>query len=600
MCEEAFPSKGTRWTRAGARPEQAVRHLSTLLGTALVLAVLTTGCEGELVSPGAPQGAAGGAGGGTSLGTGGGAGGGTAGGDAGGEGGGTAGGAGGGAAGGVGGGAAGGAGGGAAGGAGGGAAGGAGGGAAGGVGGGAGGLPFTWTRSPAGAPLTPAELAAATDTFKDLLVQTRYFDVLDERVHGWPQSDPQGRYWYGTWWSGVGFEKSQGQVSLRHVDIGADNNGIGTSFVLEGVCLAHRLWPTPKLEQLLRRLVRGFNSWLLAMERSPNDPAGPLLARTGYPEPVTSTDNGRTVFIDYAPDRPGIDSYCSYVHVPNNPHWGDLYVKNNRSKDDIGHMLRAIATLEDCAGGLSAATLADIATMRANYVRWAQRVETDGWAIATLDKNANVAMPSLTSTMSRYNTLGNAECTNVLALRLFGRGNAGTLACGNGIHPLEFLAMGGHSNGEIVRSHHEAATRHALLNQQDALARDLLGGLAQRIDEGMIAAQQNTWPTHLNEEQLVKLLVHSAGTGVPLTAREVRWLHGAIQRAHQSYTAADPTVYRIFDPATPDGAYDFTPPGDAIDFRFFAALVGSCTSRYRNPASAPLLDCARLAAWTPP
>lgn len=73
------------------------------------------------------------------------------------------------------------------------------------------GLPFVYARAPAGTPPTQAELTAITDLYKDLLVQTCYFDVLHERVHGWPQSDPQGRYWYGTWRSGVGFEKSQGR-----------------------------------------------------------------------------------------------------------------------------------------------------------------------------------------------------------------------------------------------------------------------------------------------------------------------------------------------------------------------------------------------------
>ncbi|MEW5738026.1 MAG: hypothetical protein AB1938_03815 [Myxococcota bacterium] len=482
---------------------------------------------------------------------------------------------------------------------------GGGGGAGGGVGGGSGGggvvgLPFTYTRPPVGTPVTPAELAAVTDTFKDLLTQTRYFQVLDERIHGWPQSDPQQRYWYGTWWSGVGFSKRQGQVSLEHVNVGADNIGIGTSFVLESACFAQKLWPSAQRDLLVRRLIRGFNSWMMGMERMPNDPAGPLSARVVYPPPVTSTDNGRTVFINYAPNRPGIDSYTLYVHLPNNPHWGDVYVKNKRSKDDLGHMLRAIATVEDCASSLSAATLADFAAMKATYEAWARRVEDDGWAIATLNQSLNVEMPALNSTMSRYTTAGNAECTNVLALRLFGRGNPGTFACGNGIHPLEFLVLNNPSNGEIIRSHQEAAAKHALLKGQDTVARDLLGGLATRIESGMTNAEQNNWPAHLNGELLVKLIVNSANAGVPLTSREVRWVHAQIQAAHQSYTSADPGVYRVFDPSTPDGDYDFTPPGDGIDFRFFGALLGTCTARYRNPSSMPLLDCARLQAWTPP
>ncbi|HSO35851.1 MAG TPA: hypothetical protein VLT33_25150 [Labilithrix sp.] len=466
--------------------------------------------------------------------------------------------------------------------------------------GGAPGLPFPYARPPAGAPVSAAELTAITDTFIDLLTKTRYFDVLDERVHGWPRSDPQKRYWYGTWWSGVGLTKALGKVTFAHVDVGADNNGIGTSLVLEGVCLAHRQWPSPKLERLTRRLIRGFNSWILAMQRSAADPAGTLLARVAYPAPIASTDDGRTAFIDYAPDRPGIDSYTQYVHLATNPSWGDIWIKNKRSKDDIGHMLRAIATLQDCAGGLGADTQADLAEMRAGYVKWAQRVEAEAWSIATLDKNGNLWTPPLTETMSHFITAGNAECDAVTALRLFGKGNPGSFDCGSGIHPLEAIALTNDSNGEIVRSFHEAAVRHALAARQDAMAKTLLAGLTTRIEDGMTRAEAGSWPAHLDAEKLVKLIVLSANTGVPLTSREVRWVHSQLRLAHASYvTNTPPAVYRVFDPATPDGGYVFTPEGEGIDFRFLAALAGTCVAGYRNPTTMPLLDCSRLKAWTP-
>ena len=462
------------------------------------------------------------------------------------------------------------------------------------------GLPFDYARPAAGTPVPAAELTAITDTYLDLLAQTRYFDVLDERVVGWPESDPQQRYWYGHWWSGAGFVKEQGDVSLVHGNMGADNPGIPSSLVLESVCLAHRVWPTPKLEHIARRLLRALNAWIFSMQRYASDPAGTLLARVSYPESVTSTDSGRTLVIDYSADRPGVDSYCLYVHLPTNPYWGDIYIKNKRSKDDIGHMLRAIGTLKDCEGGFDAATRADIDEVRTNYSAWSRRVEDDGWAIATLDQDLNVYIPPLDSTMSHFYGAGNAECDAMLAIRLLGRGDPGGFACGNGVNAFEYLVLDNPSNGEIIRSFHEAAARNALLWQQDSTARELLGGLAQRMDQAMGWAESGSWPVHMNAERLVKLLVHSANVGVPLTAREVRWIHGQIAAAHTSFvTNAAPAVYRLYDPTTPDGAYDFTPPGEGIDFTFFASLAGTCTATYRNPTTQPLLDCARLQTFTP-
>jgi hypothetical protein len=227
-------------------------------------------------------------------------------------------------------------------------------------------------------------------------------------------------------------------------------------------------------------------------------------------------------------------------------------------------------------------------------------VEDDGWAIATLDQSLNLEMPAIDSTMSRYITLLNAECNAVTALRLFGRGDPGGFACGNGVHPGEGAVLSNPSNGEIIRSYHEAAVRNALLTQRNTIAYSMLGGLAARADQGMGFADSGSWPVHINPELLVKLLVNSANTGLPLTWREVRWVHARIQEAHTAYvTNTDPAYYRLFDPATPDGAYGLNPDAAGIDFRFLAALAGTCTARYRNPTSMPLLDCSRLANLTP-
>jgi hypothetical protein len=465
---------------------------------------------------------------------------------------------------------------------------------------GGGGLPFTYTRTSVGTPVSAADLTAITDKYIDLLKKTRYFDVLDERVHGWPQSDSKKRYWYGTWWSGVGIEKASGSVSYVHVDVGADNNGLRTGPLLEGTCFATKLWGTSTLDLLTRRLIRGFNSWILAMERKTNDPYSPLLARVGYPEPITSTDGGRSIYIDYSADRPGVDSYTQYVHLSANPTWGDVYIKNNRSKDDISHMVRAMATLYDCASVLGTSTQADNKAMQANYVKWAKRVETDSWTIATLDTTATLTYPSLTSTMSHYYSTGNAECNAMLSLKLFSQATAGSFSCSNGIHPLEFLALKTEHNGEIIRSYHEAAVKQALLAGKNTIAQTMLPGLAKRIEEGITYADSGTMPAWLTTKELSDLIIHSANTGVPLTWKEVRFLHDQIEAAYTSYvTNADPAIYSIFDSSTPDGSYSFEPSGDGLNWTSLALLIGTCDATYRNPSSKPVLDCSRLATYAP-
>jgi hypothetical protein len=463
------------------------------------------------------------------------------------------------------------------------------------------GLPFSYTRPPKGTPVTPAELKAITDTYIDLLKKTRYFDLLEERNHGWPESDPQQRYWYGTWWSGVVISKSGGNVTYAHTKGGGDNNGLRSGPILEGLCFAQKLWGTPKLEHVTREMIRGFNSWILAMERQPNDPAGTILTRASYPASITSTDHGRTVQIDYSLNHPGDDnSATEYVHNPQNPYWGDIWVKNKRSKDCIGHMLRAIASLDDCASTFGADAKQDTSEMLANYVSWCKKVEADGWVIATYDKNLQVWLPPITETLAHFIGVGNAECNAMIAVRLNGHGNPGTFNCGNGIHPLEWIVLQNDHNGEIVRSFHEAAAKHALRANQPAVAQAMLPGLALRIEEGLNYATSGNWPVSMEEDDLWDLMLHSANTGVPLTWEEVRWLHKQIEKAHASYTSANPAQYKVFDPSTPDGTYVFTPNAAGIKFRSLALALGTCVATYLNPTTNPVLDCAYLkSAWTP-
>jgi hypothetical protein len=257
-------------------------------------------------------------------------------------------------------------------------------------------------------------------------------------------------------------------------------------------------------------------------------------------------------------------------------------------------MLRAIATLEDCAGTFSADTLADKVAMRDNYVKWAKRVEADGWSIATLDKAGQLWIPP--DLLAHFTLFGNAECDAVLAIRLLGQGNPGTLSCGNGIQLLaELIAMQNDHNGEIFRSFHEAAIKNALLASQPAVAKAMLDGLVQRIEEGLTMAEAGTFPVYLDEESLASLIINAANTGVPLTSREVRWLHAYIDKTYAGYvTNASPTIYKVFDAATPDGTYPFTPEGPGWRFRKIGLPLGACAATYRNPASMPLLDCPRL------
>ena len=235
-------------------------------------------------------------------------------------------------------------------------------------------LPVSYPRPDVGTPLTATELQTATDELIALLKDTRYFDFVDERIHGWPKGDPNNGYWWGTTSTGITATKSGGTVTYKHSNDGTDNAGIVTSPYLEGACYAHLLWGQAKTADLVRRIARGMSGWVIAMERTAGDTTPTLLARSLYPPPVMSNEGGRSLFIDTSLSRPGIDANpSSYIHHPNNPTLGDIYVKNKRSKDNIGHMLRAITLAETCAPRFDADAQADMTQLETLYEAWQPR-----------------------------------------------------------------------------------------------------------------------------------------------------------------------------------------------------------------------------------
>jgi hypothetical protein len=239
--------------------------------------------------------------------------------------------------------------------------------------------------------------------------------------------------------------------------------------------------------------------------------------------------------------------------------------------------------------------------MRRLYQSWSRRVEDDGWAIATLDSTDTVWIPP--DELAHFTFIGTPplECAGQIALRFFGRVTPGGIDCGNGIGSLDTAASAlGHSNGQIYRSFHEAGASHALLSNNVSVAQALLVGLAQRTDDMLNAILSGKPPPFVATTDASDLILFSANAGVPLTWREVLYLHQQIDLAHQTYLAPqNAVVYKTFDPSTPDGTYLYQPSGDGFDWRSIGALLGTCVSQWHNPASKPVLNCDKLKAWAP-
>ncbi len=312
-------------------------------------------------------------------------------------------------------------------------------------------------------------------------------------------------------------------------------------------------------------------------------------------------DIERDISIVYSAARPGPDAGTSqYVHMEGNPFWSDLWIKNTRSKDDMGHLMRVVATIDTCASHFGDADAeGELVEMRQLYQEWAQRTEREGNRIQTYDADHELFVPL--GEIATYITLGGIECGAGYAIPLLSRFDPLGYSCrGGGLGGLVDPPGGvSSSSAQILRSHHEAAAGLALLTGQDALARELAGGLAARIEGILDAYDAGTMPDNARPKDVFQLVLESAMLGVPLTSREVRWIHGQIEEAWAGYDTSGPE-WHVRDPATPDGDYVFEPGGPGIDFKDLGLLLGLCTAQWVNPSSREVIDCDRVRASARP
>jgi hypothetical protein len=448
-----------------------------------------------------------------------------------------------------------------------------------------------YSRPEKGDPVSDTDIKAFTQKYIDVLKYMDYFTVMDDRVHGWPESETGG-YWYGTWWSGIDVTKKDGVVTFLHGKSGADNNGMRVAPMLSATAFAWKLWGKPAHQHLVRKILRGFNAWILAMEIEGNPNPVALMTRAHYPLPVHSTDGERNLYIDYSLNRPGEDNgACKYVHITDNPYWGDIWVKNMRSKDDIGHMFTELPLMGEMMGWFDDAELRkDYDKMIELYSAWSRQVEADGFRIATYDKNLGVYLPE--DDLAILISMKNLECPIIQAIRFYGKGDPGDWKCGNGISELEPAFTFKNDNAQQFRSFHEADVAAAKFYKRFDIANKLLPGLAERIDTILDAREGPTPPVQPGDKDLSELVLMSANVGLPLTWREVRYLHSRIQDAFDSFrNPAMLPSYKLFDSATPDGKYNYDIEASGYHFRHLGSLLGECASPYRNPTSKPYLDC---------
>ena len=444
-------------------------------------------------------------------------------------------------------------------------------------------------------PISAAELTAATDAYIELLKSTRYFDVLNERIHGWPESDTS-KPPFGIWWIGVQLERRAGQVVYRHHEIGSDNAATDTGAMLENLCYAHRFFGPGKHSETLKRTALGLAGLSKAMRQSSQPYNDILLARSFYPESVESKDQSVPILFDYSRARPGIDnSATEYVQITDNPFWGDIYIKNKRSKDDMGHVMRSLAqTAMTCEGILDDESKIAFNDAKSTHMLWAQRVLIDEGAIATIDKKRKLYWPF--ETLARFVNFAGIECNAFLSMQMFSSGTGRDYDCGDGTNGIvDWLAQLNDQNLPLIESYHLAAMASSLSFNQITTAKELGLGVASRINKMSEVAYANSWTESYPSEHFSALLARGNALGIPLQNNEARWLQKQIIKAKNSYLEPSKDhLYDFLNKREPDGIYPYTPNGEGFFWRDIGSIIGTCSSMWLAQGGAKIIDCERV------
>jgi hypothetical protein len=472
-------------------------------------------------------------------------------------------------------------------------------------------LPFEFTRKPKGDPIPAEETLAFTRKVTGMWKKVDYFRWLLRTSSGVDASS--GMADYLAWHNDVTAVKSGDTVTFRQDGL-EHNMWIPGSKILSQAlngCVLTGDWTICKVAEQyckgLTAVVKGF-IW------DEDDPAPFLMARSVFPPDQSFTmdegtwqDDGRKKAVQFSTAYKVEDGWNAHSFAwPHNPTWGSMWVTNMRSKDDVCAIVRTTTFLPyaqlapyEWVQDACKETMDNMVGFNKDIVEYGYYIRTkgtDGKAYVFTDQDLGSYVWYVT-----FDPLN--ECTNRLATDLIAyqapQVNEFVNDCGKGYPSLyEQVAVQGHYyNYPIVWNYHMAALGNALVYGYADLAKGLLEGMADRMDDYLatntkeVGAKEAQW-----ERDMAVLLVQAASMGLPLTSKEAR-----IVQKHWNAAADELTAWPrwdLWDPAVPDGEYNggsgFRPPDTdtGVPIEAVAMLIEYCNSPFKNPAGETFVDCS--------
>ena len=475
-------------------------------------------------------------------------------------------------------------------------------------------MPFSIERDQVGEAPTEEEIDLFTRKMKDFYEGVDLIRWAQWHSFGASEDNPDGDPPYMIWWQCAHASKAGDTITFSF-DCRPDNTMAATARFLPGVIALYLANGDEDARRLAQGYIRGLSATYDGMVWAGEEPTiDYLMARTiFYRNHAYAIEPGRNVQVDY--DAARIEEVArrhDNWHNPDNPTWGDIYVRNKRSKDDLPFLYRNLPNLARIIRESDDAELVDASiTLYRHIVRMCRDIVDKGYKIYSKGENGEVFLPRINFAMvddfasfTCYDLLlPEGECTAKASSAYIGYGDAMGNECGDGINPLyELVFLLSHYWGtNIYYGFHVSALSLALTFDDQDAARGLLEGLAARMGRIMchpLAPDYSAW-----YPDFAALLVLAAANGLPLTNEEAQLVMEHYADAADHYSTFE--YWDLWDPSIPDGDYQYVPDRDEHDAKGavvkthvrlteIAHLFEYCYSPLKDPEGAQFVDCETL------
>lgn len=480
-------------------------------------------------------------------------------------------------------------------------------------------FPIEFTRPQVGEAVPSADVTAFTVKLTGFLKQINYFKWVWDLSDGIDAST--GTPDYMIWWQDVDVLKEGNKLTFVHGTAGgAHNILIPTAQVLGAAISNYALTNDPWAARVAEQYCKGITATMKGFLYDEDDQNIYLMARNFFGQNHEWTlDDGRQKAVDYT------RCYTTYsdwnaerFEYVNNPVWGDIWVTNLRSKDDVCHMFVTTAFLPYAIETATDTAMKEACTETLEYLKGFSKDIVDyGYNIRTKDALGVPYVPGcenekdLSSFVCFIGADDQNECTSRVSTALIAYGDTQGVDCKSGFNTVydQFSQITHCFNYHINWNFHMASVANALTNWELDMAKGLLGGLAQRADSILHPTKDEPGPKNCNSwnTEGAQALAQSATVGLPLTNEEVRLIQTVWGRSIDKYSVWD--KWDMWDESVPDGNYPYHGTGSyrpktteftndqgkteqlEIPIEDIALLLQYCSSPLINPAGAPPVDC---------